>query len=499
MMNDFNLFKEMSAAAQNLSSVKRPLPERFSEQQVEQAIDKIQGLFDSDELLMVDASMDEIAMYTTLIVSTQVLVFNRALNQITAASLADSVAVVMPRIQPKQSALIEIAEITLQLSRYLIQQRLVPATIDDDYLELLNKQRPDLTTAISDNLFLPEEDMTQSTSSNIYFDNWPIMLVDDCQTTLYAQSGSYQVDFNDFIDEVANRHSPAQLQLAYTLFFGDQPLYQFLLNCGNPLVDSSQKYMSESLPFSFQMKLTFSRGLTSAGVIMFAKVIHQFLKFCLNRQLLTARDYASLLKLSNRGLIRAAVVRHIEDVNTILSQSATGDGLADKIFTRPNYTIDVAAAKKELAQLDMTPRATPINPDAKLELKRALSVRQIENELQKAAVWIAKLESMVGDAVSSQTKKIYRTAMLQVHQTMLQSYHRQTKHWTRDSLMAALQALFQSNRDLDQYPAFLRYWEAYLSVIDDEGGLTSYMALIDGLQWCGLEYLCRSANALTNR
>lgn len=480
-------------ATQGLPSIRQTMQE-FTLEQVKAEIKRVNG-FPADMIRResLNVSSTGIAAFTESLVAAQMLIFHRNIQQMTAQSLADNALVGLAAVTTDPDNLSGLIATVSLFCDYLERKSLAKPGLADEFDDLVQRQRPDF-----DDFDPDQPDEAEELDLGDLFHNQPVVLVTQYITATFGQLDSDEVDRNAFIAELVKKHQTGQLQLAYGLFLTPQPIYDSLQMWSERMRYQADYYSEDEVARFVGTLWSFARGLTTDGLIALSKLVHQYLKFCLNNGTIQAREYAKLLKYSNRGIIRAVAmgVTAGQDIDLAMRRGKESVGLADKIFTKPNYTINVTQARKVLADLHRTPDATPINPDAKLVLKRSLSQRQIASEQVKVDTWLANLDQKLGDAVSPTDLTVYHRAILQLHLYMGSHLHRQVKQWSRDSLMAGLIDLFQSNRELDSRPTFLRYLELYLGDLGDSEVVTSYPNLMAGFSKASYEYICRSTNAL---
>jgi len=483
---DQGILNAVEQAAQGAPSV-RASKHTYTEKQINAELTRVIG-FATDSTVLAKAQFDSEGLndFAQSLVILQMRVFHRNLKQLTAESLADVVLVGFAAIIKDANLLTGMVQIVHLFADYLEERGLAQFGLTAKFDVVIEQRRPDIAAAAWEAepvLGKPE-----------LFSNDPLTLAPFEVTNMFAQTEVGDVDFNDFIDQIARRRNPGQLRLAEGLFVTDHPIYYSLLGWAERLAHGSVNFPEEQVDIYVGALWAFAKGLTTAGLIDLAKVVHWYLKFCLDHELIQAREYAKLLKFSNRGIVRAVAIGPLTPDNMDLFPQWHEEGvaLADKIFTKPNYTIDAVKAEKILGQLHLQPVATLMNPTIKLVLKKPLSEDQIMMERLRARDWAADTSKLLGDALSAADRVAYELAISNIHRYMTGNLNRQVKQWSGDSLEAAMIHLFQTEDGFDRKPAFLRYFQLYLGRLHDEGVIKSWSALHKGLDRAMYEYICCS-------
>jgi len=497
MMNYDEMLRTIYTATKGLHSIRPASSRQRNSDLLLKEVNEISGFSkDSAALEIFDNDADALEAFVEGIVTIQFAIFNRTLAQMTAESLADGVLTGLGAVLDTNiGELAEMRKVVHLFCVYIEAHHLAKPGLAVEFEQLVTQKRPDVVA------FSDSDDGRTVEINGLDAADWldcdPVKLLPIDQTEMFAHFIE-DVDFNTFIALIAKRHSPAQLQLAYGLFLTREPIYSALLEWAEFMDDGRHLYSIEEIDLYVSSLWSFASGLTTDGLIALSKVIHQYLKFCLNQELISDRQYATLLKMSNRGIVKAAVMWPLARQNVTLAVQRGQESVAisDRIFTRVNYTIDTVKAHQELDALHRQPVATAVNPDAKLVLKKSLTDRQETSELKQAQERLTGMEKQFGSSLTVADGMAYRQAILQIHQIMIEKFHRQVKHWTRDSLAAALIALFQDDRNLDTRPVFLRYLQFYLGTLLRANAIGSLDALDEGMMQAVFEYICCSTNAL---
>lgn len=493
------LFERMITAAQNLKSVKRPVPKQIEREEVFRETDIAHAVLTDHTAseLLGDQTRDFEKLLILLIVN-QRLAFNRPLSQITPRSLIDGLLISLHE-SLNDAERLALAQTIYLLCGYLEEHQLTTErNLLTRYLDLLDQRAPELAERMDEAIAPDEPDPTVLSREYV---NQPVHLLSDETTLFYNQDSSIGIDFNGFIDSVAVKHSPAQLQVAYQLFLGDDQQYQRILvqmmryQGKQPTAEEEHQIL-----FEFSLIWMFSKALTAEAVIDLAKVFHLFMKFGLTVGLFNARQYAVLQRLGNQALIGVTVSRR-EDSFTSFNQQqirfAEGVALADTVFINPNYTISVPKAKQLLARLNVEPvQAFHLSHDHPLKLKKSLGQHQLDLELAQAKRQIADFRAQ-NTVISEEDWSVYRTMLLEIHREMVVQYNRRQRQWTRESLSVCLETIYQQQPDLDSRPTCLRVLENYLEHLDAAGAIKNVETLLWAVDYTATAYLAFSANRLT--
>ncbi|WP_125580043.1 hypothetical protein [Levilactobacillus cerevisiae] len=488
-------FERIWQATKDLDSVRKPLPKEMSQERVFTEMTKARG-FLQDQATLNNFSGYSGGLESLLgtIVTVQVLCFNRDVDQMTAESLAEAALIGFRTFTSSPEELAELANATKFFCAYLEKAHLAASGLTADYEKRVQELQPDVAAFMNQPTYADNDDFY-----NHIFANDPVMLLPVNQDDMFAQDQNlFGIDFNEFLAQVAKKHNPVQLQLAYVLFLTGFPIYSILLTWGERLSTTTKSLTEDEYRLHIGTLWSFADRLTTAGIVALSMVIHQFLKFCLDKGKIDARAYALLLKASNRGVIRSVVMSdglHFQREEW-RQKSQESIQLADAIFTKPNYTIDVAKAVAQLEALNWQPVGMAADALTRLTLKNPLSARIIARDRAGAQDRLTEINQVLASTVATADLTVYSEAVLQLHTIMTQTLHRQKRQWTKDSLYAALLQLFQTNRELDSRPTFLRYFQIYLLETDRADAIKDLVALNRALARSSDFYVTTSANAL---
>lgn len=493
---------QMFAVTEPLASVRRPYPKQLDAQKAYGEVEKVMDFLDNDEAIAIAGGQrDNLVSLTMMIIMTQRVMFNRTLRQITPDSLVDGVLITLKVVAGSRQLLAIIAEVTLRLSDFLVENKLTPLRdLADDYLERLSERDPQLLMEMGQPLEGQEDGAPVSGNP---LSNAPLELLDEEDTPFFVQSSGWGIDWNEFIAQVAAKNSPAQLQLAYYLFDGYQPLYQKILQQAGSVGEKKlTEQETDQVVFQFSLIWIFSKALNRGAIVDLAKVFHLFMKFNLDRGGITAQQYAITQRLGNQALIGVTLSRKLsEPVDFYEYQRTFNEGCryADEVFTNPNYTVNVAKLQRLLLVHEVVPgRAFYDRHDYPLALKKQLDQHQLELEMAKANKLMAAFESgaVVAD-LSSNDWATYKQLILQVHHDMVVRYNRRLRQWTMESIRDCFQRLYQEQRVLDKKPAFFRVFQYYLYTAEDNGALKNTDGVLDGVAMSMPTYIAESVNAMT--
>ncbi|MFD1671547.1 hypothetical protein ACFQ5M_05525 [Agrilactobacillus yilanensis] len=495
MAKDQQMFQEIAKATQNLATVRKPLPTIVDEVAVRRDQKQLRPFFsDRGALSATDQDLEQLLQLTGQAVTMQQVFFNRTLGQITAASLADGILVGFTAAGMAQQTLKQAVTVGYELCIFLLNKGIVTSDSEmpNNFLALIQENRPDLMTAF-EMAEGPVADEVQEGSD--FFANEPIKLVSDDITSFFAQSDKITTDFNEFIQQMATKNSPAKLQLALTFFNGINPTYVQVFNLKRiyEAYPEQPNVVEEACQQFFLGFNDFIKGLTPQSLINVSKTWHMFLKFCLNYKHLTSGQYQRFLKTGNRMILQMAAIsgKNRDDDFEELSQ------LADTVFTRPNYTIDTAKARVILAKLNMTPVMPKVKNQYAPKLKKKLDAHQLELELKQAKQHLADFKLTVIGDVPEVDYACYEAVLLELHTKMVTDYNRRLSRWTVDSFRACLMQWFKENRQLDQRPAFFRFLQSYLANLEENGIIHNGDILLGGVRAAMETYFITSINALS--
>jgi len=494
------MLNKMYVATAALQSVRRPVPEHLEEADIHREIKQLKGFFtDEQAQKFTGGDRGELLTATTILVMNQRLLFNRKLEEITSTSFADGILIGMRAADDDLQSLAVIGMLAVELCGFLEKQHITSEYgLAENLLNLIRDRDSKVYNMMSE-LASPS---AGETPNDLMYVNDPLYLTSEEATEFFVQSHEFDVDFNDFIEMVAAKNSPAQLQLAYQFFEVRWPVYLKILGLGRQFNhDELVEENVHNVRFEFSLVWIFAKGLKLGAIVDLAKVFHQFMKFCLDQGLLTSRQYAVLQRLGNQELITSVTCRNLDQwENAVAYQQKSEEGLtiADKIFTNPNYTISVPKAKKSLATIDTTPvMAFPILNDHPFKLKKELDQHQLDLEMKHVHKLLTTFRKYAAFEPSEADWAIYEAAILQIHHDMVVDYNRRLRQWTMESLEICLVQIYQSNRTLDKKPAFFRLLQLYLYIIEDEGAVKNADALIDGVEHSMSAYIAASTNRLT--
>ena len=478
------IFQAVSACA----SVRRPLPARIDElamKRDERRFNQLLKQMDGDD-------SPEVQGVTDFLLNLQRVFFNRGLTQITSASMVDLITVGLVASSMAQEELQLMTGMGGYLLHVLVEQRVISETDGDmRFLEAIKRVRPDLTQTLSFADEIPDvgDNYFPEMVREGFFNNSPVILWDEERTPFFVQPDA-EVDFNQFIEQVAAKHSPLQLLAAYRLFQGDDYAYQRILTADHPRIGEPKT--EHSMRFNLILTWTWLDTLQPQAILAELRVYRQFLRFCQDRGVLTARKYATLMKLGNQA---AMVQLQPEESWSSVSEQA-GIALADKVFTNPNYTMNSAAMEAALRKLDYHPKAVYRRPSTHpLALAKALDQHQLDLELKRAT---HNLDQINGEVLADDNGDLsqYREFVLDLHRTMVQTYHRRLNRWTKESLQAALCTQFQAHPWTATRPTLLRYLQVYFYYLIDQGAIKNPDAMLDTLFDSVTDYLTISENHL---
>ncbi|AVK64121.1 hypothetical protein C5Z26_08350 [Lactobacillus sp. CBA3606] len=335
-----------------------------------------------------------------------------------------------------------------------------------------------------------------------FFQNSPVILQDAAITPFFTQPQYSGIDFNRFIDQIAAKHSPAQLQLAYAFFMEKDDILGHILRAADD-VDGLKltEQADDDIAFNFFICWIFAKRLNMTAIIDLAKVFHLLLKFLLDNQILNAQAYAVLQRIGNQALIGVVNARQADehDFNQEMMLFSQGRKQADKIFTKPNYTIDVKKAKIVLAKMNRPQSALAnFSPQKPVKLKKGLDQHQLDLELKQAHRLLNDFQMAVEDELAQSDWTVYESLILQIHHNMVVNYNRRLRHWTQESLLACLINCYQENRLFDATPTFFRLFQGYLFSIEDQGAIQNGERLFMALENSYKYYVTSSANALVH-
>ncbi|WP_318765026.1 hypothetical protein [Lactiplantibacillus carotarum] len=495
-MDDLNEIQMMFQAVDGRKTVRYPLPETIDElglkrdqRQVSQLLRRLDSEYDADIQAMVE-----------YLIALQRLLFNRGLSQITPESMADLIAIALPAGKMADEEIQMMASLAGYVVHVLAEQNIIQgADTDERYLATVEKVRPDLTSDIpvDTETVTPDNYFAQMVSAG-FFECDPVVLWDENQTPFFVQPSSAGVDFNEFIAQIAAKHDPLQLLAAYRLFDGEDYGYQKILYADQPrngqlIVDDSE--------LGFRLSLVWIRlnTLRSEAVLAELKVYHQFLRFCLDHELLTAQRYAKLLKVGNQVAIMCTLTA-AGDFSLWNTNETEGKRLADQIFTKPNYTLNLKQARALFATRGYTPTedSSQIPTTSPLILAKPLDQHQLELELKRADKNLTGLNEKIATQDFADLP-LYAGFVRDLHQKMVQDYHRRLNRWTQQSLCECLCTLFQENDWVASHPTILRYLQVYLFYVADTGAVKNDESLFDGIYLAETDYLRISENFLAEQ
>ncbi|AVK61559.1 hypothetical protein C5Z25_07150 [Lactobacillus sp. CBA3605] len=335
-----------------------------------------------------------------------------------------------------------------------------------------------------------------------FFQNSPVILQDATITPFFTQPQYNVIDFNRFIDQIAAKHSPAQLQLAYAFFMEKDDILGHILQAADD-VDGLKltEQADDDIAFRFFICWIFAKRLNMTAIIDLAKVFHLLLKFMLDNQLLNAQAYAVVQRIGNQALIGVVKARQADNqnFNQEMMLFSQGRKLADEIFTKPNYTIDVGKARVVLAKMGQPqPAMATFVPQKPLKLKKYLDQHQLDLELKQAHRLLNNFQMAVKDKLALSDWTVYESWILQIHHNMVVNYNRRLRQWTQESLLACLINSYQENRTLDATPAVFRLFQLYLFSIEDQGAIQNGERLFMALENSYKYYVTSSTNALAH-
>ncbi|MFB9768775.1 hypothetical protein [Lactiplantibacillus modestisalitolerans] len=493
-MNEQKEMMAMLDATQNCQTVRYPLPATIDElglrrdqQQLTQLFKKMDPDYSADIEAMVD-----------YIVAMQRLCFNRGLNQITPESMADLMTVAFPAGHMDDEELKMMTGLAGFILHLLDDAQVIQTpNVDERYLTALEKTRPDLTADIPMETEMDEpKNPLAAMAAQGFFDCDPVVLLDEDETLFFAQPDIQGIDLNDFIETIAKKHSPLQLLAAYRLFQGENYQFSRILTA-DQLVNGREPSEHE---IRFQLKLFWLRlrRLRTEAVLAEIKVYHQFLRFCLDNGGLTARRYAKLLKYGNQEAL-AILLSAPDSLGDWNSLDKESQRMVDGIFTNPNYTLNLKAARALFKKIRYQPVDEILHqPTYPLVLSKPLDQHQLDLEMQRA---IKSLTLMMTDVPRDLFPDIenYKAFTLKLHKRMVQHYHRRLNRWTEESLLECLCDVFREDQWAATHPTILRFLEIYVEFLGDMGYVKNEDALYNALWHSMADYLTISENAVASK
>jgi len=480
-----------------LMSVRQPAPVTVSKASLATELEKMQPIYSNPDFIEgYPGGVAALKATVTDILFMQWRYFNRKIWQTTPESLADVVTVCLTVTSDGEFNLINNVLLCGAICDFLEQSQLAAdvTQMGDRFMSAIGQRRPDVIFKLHAQLVALDE------QADLNFDNHPLVLSHwGNSLAIFCQPGGNDADFQEFIEAMVQRPKAAQLQLAYAFFNDRYPLAVAILDSVHDL-NSSRRSKADKQQTVFWELLDhwdLIDELSTRGVVALMQVYQCFLKFCLNKSLMTKADYQQLLKLGNQSMLVRLMGRVVpaSDDNTDEVELEQGLALADAICTPTDYTVDLGQARAKLVPLKLkNALAVYRRKTSILRLKNNLDAHQLMLELRQVSKHLKTMDLPIpaedGDLA------VYQDQILALHTVMVQRYNRRLRRWTYDSLVDCLRYQFVNDRKVDDYPAYLRFLMQYLMALDTQGYTDQQGGLVQAVLDTVGTYLSQSTNAL---
>ncbi|WP_125767202.1 hypothetical protein [Lapidilactobacillus wuchangensis] len=470
-------FAKIALAVRNLPTVRQPFPENIDQVGLQRDMNQISRLLNRD---LDDA---EVAMsYLGEVILFERLFFNRSLQQITVASLADLVLVALPAIGTTTEELTDFVGAIFYFCQLIAANELIAnsSLMGANFIDAVRQRRPELT----DDIAAADEDSDSRLAMGLsnHFFTEQLVLLPAGLTSFYSQDAQGTVDFAEFIEQTEQQQDPALLAATLLLFIGDEPGYLKILAWA-PTSDRAMTAVSTFVSF-----WRLPAQLTAAGLLTVMQSYQNYLDFCVAKQLLSRATAEQIRLLGNHYLLEE-----------VYHDPAQSQAMAAKIFSGVGQRLNIAAGRQALLQNPYPIKKSTATIDGifrvQLKLSTKLDQHQLDLELNRARKFLA---IFTGDVTGDELPELnlFMSFVLKIHQTMVKQYNRRLSQWTYQSLLDCLETLFEADTQLAAKPTILRFLQLYLFTLDDEGAVKNADMLFTAIEDAADTYLCHSASLL---